>query len=192
MITIKKKNIYKSKLFSLRLIKKSDTNGDWYKWFNDKRITKFMDKGDYKNTRLKQLNYFKKIDKSKTDIIFAICNNKGVHIGNVGLHSVKNKSAQFGILIGDSNYHKKGIGKKTWYLISKFAFKNLKLNIINTKIFEKNLGSIKIAKLIGYKENKKKNEYIYKNKSKFKYISFKLTKENFLIKENEKKNNFKT
>ena len=65
MITIKKKNIYKSKLFSIRLIKKSDTNGDWYKWFNDKKITKFMDKGDYKNTRLKQINYFKKIDKSK-------------------------------------------------------------------------------------------------------------------------------
>lgn len=189
MIVIKKKEIYRSDLFSLRVIKKIDLDGDWYKWFNNKKITKFMDKGEYKNTKIKQSEYFSKIDKSKTDIIFAICNNKKVHIGNVGLHSIKNKSAQFGIFIGNLKYHNLGIGKKTWNLVTKFAFEDLKLNLITTKIMEINLSSIKIAKSLGFKKSKKKIEYIYKDKKKFRYISYRLTKKNFK-KINEKKNNF--
>ncbi len=190
MIIVKKKEIYKSDLFSLRVIKKSDLNGDWYKWFNDKKVTRFMDKGEFKNTRIKQYQYFKKINKSKTDIIFAICNNKKTHIGNVGLHSIKKKGAQFGIFIGNLRYHNLGIGKKTWYIITNFAFKDLKLNFITTKIMELNLSSIKIAKSFGFINVKKKIEYIYKDKKKFKYNSYRLTKKKFLKKINEKKNNF--
>ena len=190
MIFLKKKEIYKSKLFSLRVLKRKDLNGNWYKWFNNKTVTKFMHKGEFRNTRTKQLEYFNKINQSKHDIIFAICNKNGVHIGNVGLHSIKNKSAQFGILIGNLNYHSKGIGKKTWFIITKFAFEKLKLNKIRTKIVDKNIPSINIAKSIGFRENKRKIEYIIKNKKKFRYISFNLTKKLFY--KYEKKNNFST
>lgn len=190
MINIKKKEIYKSDLFSIRVIKKTDLNGDWYKWFNNKEITKFMNKGEFKNTRIKQSEYFSIINKSKTDIIFAICNKNRIHIGNVGLHSIKNKSAQFGIIIGNLRYHNLGIGKKTWYLITKFAFIDLKLNSIRTKIVNVNLGSLKIAKSLGFKEVKNKIEYIFKDKKKFRYVSYKLTKNKFFKEIYEKKNNF--
>ena len=55
---------------------------------------------------------------------------------------------------------------------------------------ELNLSSIKIAKSFGFINVKKKIEYIYKDKKKFKYNSYRLTKKKFLKKINEKKNNF--
>ena len=154
--------------------KKNVLNGSW-KWLNDNRITFFMDKGYEKNTLKKQLDYYKIILDSKADILFAIY-FKNKHIGNVGLHQInfKTKTAQFGIIIGNINYHKKGIGKNVWLSIINFAFNDLKIKKIYTMIVAQNIASNKIAKYLGFKKMKRKY-YIIKNGIKFDYPKYYLT-----------------
>ena len=119
-----------------------------------------MDKGHKKNSFQDQLNYFKKLNQSKNDILFAIYFIKK-HIGNVGLHNInyKKKTAQFGILIGNTNYHNRGIGKQVWFEIIKFGFSQLKLKKIYTMIATKNIPSTKKTIYLGFKKMKKKFFY---------------------------------
>ena len=166
----------------LKLYKKKNVlNGSW-KWLNDKQVTSFMDKGHKKHTLKDQLNYFKKINNSNKDILFAIYYKK-THIGNVGLHQInqKFKTAQFGIVIGDIRYHKKGIGKKVWLEVVKFGFNQLKLKKIYTMIVSKNIASNKIAKNLGFKKLKKKF-FLKKDNLKFDYPKFYLTQKLLKIK----------
>lgn len=170
-----------SNIFLRPYKKKNVLNGSW-KWLNDKRITIFMDKGHKKHTLNDQLKYFKKINNSNKDILFAIY-YKNTHIGNVGLHQInkKLKTAQFGIVIGNTRYHRKGIGKRVWFEIIKFGFINLNLKKIYTMIVSKNIASNKIAKNLGFKKLKKKF-FLKKNDIEYEYPKFYLTQKLLKIK----------
>ena len=174
-IDLVKENLVKKKLIKLKIYKNCNAlNGSW-KWLNNKRVTSLMDKGHQKNTLKDQLNYFKKISKSNNDLLFAIYFRKK-HIGNVGLHKInlKSKTAQFGILIGNTNYHNKGIGKRVWFEVIRFGFTQLKLNKIYTMIVSRNIASNKIAKFLGFKKLKKKF-YLKKNEIIFDYPKYLIT-----------------
>lgn len=174
-VSYTKKNSSLTQNIILKIYKKKNVlNGSW-KWLNDDRITFFMDKGYEKNTLKKQLSYYNSINNSKADILFAIYSNK-IHIGNVGLHQINfiNKTAQFGIIIGNTNYHKKGIGKNVWLSIINFGFNNLKIKKIYTMIVADNIASNKIAKYLGFKKMKRKY-YIIKKGIKFDYPKYYLT-----------------
>jgi len=185
MININKKyqikisNSNQKQLITLKIYNKSNVlNGSW-KWLNSENVTSLMDKGFKKNTFKDQLNYFNKINRSKKDILFAIYfRNK--HVGNVGLHNInyKNKTAQFGIIIGNTNYHNKGIGKKVWYEIMSFGFNQLKLKKIYTMIVTTNIPSTRIARFLGFKKMNKKFFLIKKGK-KLNYPKFFLTQKLF-------------
>ena len=41
---------------------RKDVEGDWWKWLNNKKVTQLMDKGYKRNTKQKQLEYFKKLE----------------------------------------------------------------------------------------------------------------------------------
>lgn len=170
-----KDNLNQKQSIKLKIYKKDNVlNGSW-RWLNDNRVTSLMDKGHKKNTLKDQLDYLKKINQSKNDILFAIYfRNK--HIGNVGLHQInhKSKTAQFGIIIGNTNYHNKGIGKHVWFEIIKFGFTQLKIKKIYSMIVSKNIASNKIAKYLGFKKMKKKF-FLKKNEIKFDYPKYYLT-----------------
>ena len=149
----------------LRPLHIDDVYGNWWKWFNDKEVTRYMNKGNEKNTPEKQRLFFEKVNRSKYHRVFAICEKlNGVHIGTVGLHDidVEKKIAQFGIIIGEKNFWKKGIGKEAWSLVIRHGFCDLNLEDISTKIFKKNKASIKIAERLGFSRNNN-DEKIIKN-----------------------------
>ena len=183
MLFENKNLIINSKKIILRPVQRKDVDGDWWKWLNDKKVTKFMDKGYEKNSKKKQLDYFKKIKRSNKDLLFAICLKNNKHIGCVGLHkiNIKTGQAQFGILIGNTKYHGKGIGKYVWNKIIKFGFDNLDLKVINTMIVKDNVASIKIAKSLGFKIKKIFKNFIKKDNKKHDCISLILKKENWRV-----------
>lgn len=168
-------NLNQRQNVKLKIYKKSNVlNGSW-RWLNDDKVTSLMDKGHKKNTLQDQLDYLKKINKSKNDVLFAIY-FKSKHIGNVGLHQInhKLKTAQFGIIIGDTNYHNRGIGKHVWFEVIKFGFTKLKIKKIYTMIVSKNIASNKIAGHLGFKKMKKKF-FLKKKEIKFEYPKYYLT-----------------
>ena len=166
--------IFSKKVF-LRPIMRKDVEGDWWKWLNNRKVTQLMDKGYKRNTKQKQLEYFKRIRDSNKDLLFAICLNSKKHIGCVGLHQINfNKGkAQFGIIIGNTRYHGRGIGKSVWSEIIKFGFKKLELKTISTMIVKENKASIKIAKSLGFKIKKILKKFIKKKDKEYDYISYK-------------------
>jgi len=75
-----------------------------------------------------------------------------VHIGNVGLQNIEwiNRSAEFGIFIGDKSFWDKGYGTEATLLILKHGFETLNLNRIFLYVFETNPRAIHTYEKIGF------------------------------------------
>lgn len=143
-----------------------DVYGNWWRWFNDLDVTEHMNKGVKENTIEDQLAFFKKVNQSEKDLVLAICDRKsGLHIGITGLHNIDwvKGCAQFGIVIGEKKFWGKGIGSIAWKMIVSYGFEELKLKIIDTKIFSNNLASIKIAEKCGFYKIKLLKNDVEKN-----------------------------
>ena len=104
---------------------------DYLAWMNDKETTQFIQKTK-KNMSLDDLYSFaNKMINSDEDYFFAILLKKNFqHIGNVRLGPIDFNSMKsgFGILIGDKNFHRLGIGTEVMELIKDFSFNYLQLN----------------------------------------------------------------
>lgn len=87
--------------------------------------------------------------------LFGIVENKTDQLlGSGGLHDIDliNGSAQFGIFIGDKEYHGKGYGTEATLLILDFGFNVLNLYNIYLVVYSYNEGAIKSYVKAGFKE----------------------------------------
>tara|TARA_B100001939_G_C16928469_1_gene612861 strand:+ start:271 stop:795 length:525 start_codon:yes stop_codon:yes gene_type:complete len=155
----------------LRKLKYSDTNGEWPTWLNDKSTVKYTNKRNIKNSTETVIKYFKKKKNSKNDILFAICKKNNEHIGNIGLHKIKNQSAQYGILLG-KKYQSKGYGTRALKLLIKYAFTKLFFKKIYTYIDNRNFKSIKITKKNYFKKTSNYKFKSLKNGTRIKYDKY--------------------
>jgi RimJ/RimL family protein N-acetyltransferase len=152
--------------FYLRELRESDLEGNWYNWFNDSRVTMYQNKKIFPNTRGNQRDYFEKLKSSNSDIVFAIIEKEtNEHIGNVGLHHIDwvHSSAELGIVIGETEFYGKKIGKQAWKLITEYGFSTLNLHRIYALIMTNNIVSIKCAEAAGFICEGKIRDYFYKN-----------------------------
>ena len=148
-----------NKEISLKTLNQQDAVGRWWQWFNDKEVTKYMNKGHHQNTPEKQLDFFNKVKNSNQDCVLGIFYNKNdKHIGTTAIHNIRYESGlkkgNFGIIIGEKFFWGKGYGTQAWRMMTNFAFNTLDLNVIETKVFSSNLSSLKVAKKIGFKRKK--------------------------------------
>lgn len=143
------------KEISLKTLNQQDAVGRWWQWFNDKEVTKYMNKGHHQNTPEKQLDFFNKVKNSNQDCVLGIFYNKNnKHIGTTALHNIRYelgiKKANFGIIIGEKFFWGKGYGTQAWKMMTNYGFNTLDLNLIETKIFSSNKSSLKVAQKIGF------------------------------------------
>ena len=75
-------------------------------------------------------------------------------LGNVGFNSVDllNRTATMGIMLGNSNYQRKGYGIEAVKLILDYGFSFLNLRNISLNVFEYNEVAYNLYKKIGFKE----------------------------------------
>ena len=78
-------------------------HSDYYKWFNDPYITRYIHSGVFPNTRAKQERFF--TEESQERLILAIANKNGDIIGTTSLMRIdyKTRIASFGIIMGNLN-----------------------------------------------------------------------------------------
>ena len=76
------------------LDKKILFNSDWYKWFNDQKITKHLEQGVFPNTKQRQLDFFNTFILKKKDFNKKINDEKKIQLGIV----LKNKKKILGII----------------------------------------------------------------------------------------------
>jgi RimJ/RimL family protein N-acetyltransferase len=77
---------------------------------------------------------------------------KWVPIGNCGFHEIdwRNRSAEFGIMIGEKSYWNQGYGTEAVRLLMKHGFDALNLNRIYLRVFENNHRAIRVYEKVGF------------------------------------------
>jgi RimJ/RimL family protein N-acetyltransferase len=106
-------------------------------------------------------DYLANRDKSVRLAILA--DNK--YVGNVNLTQINNihRSAEFSILIGDSNFRGKGIGLHSSLKILDHGFKNLGLQRIWLSVLTSNEAAFNLYKKMGFEEEGVLRKAIFKN-----------------------------
>jgi aryl-alcohol dehydrogenase-like predicted oxidoreductase/RimJ/RimL family protein N-acetyltransferase len=151
-----KKNLKINKNIFVKTMNLKYVNGNYFNWFGDKKIKKYI---SYKPKSILDLkNNVYHYLKSKRTKFFAIFYKK-LHVGNIKIDNIsfQKKSCTFGIMIGHRQFRNIGLGTISIQYIKNWALKNKIINIY-LGVDKKNKPAIKLYKNNGfhiYKATKK-------------------------------------
>ena len=126
----------------------------YVEWLNDLEVTYYLGTTSTILSLFKEKEFLENLCK-QGDPIFGIVDAKtGELIGGCGLHQINqiNRTAEFGIFIGDKNYWGKGFGEEATRLVLDFGFNILNLRNIFLNVFDYNKRGIKCYEKVGFKE----------------------------------------
>ena len=106
--------------------------------------------------------------RSASDISLAVILTDGDrHIGNIGLHSIDsdNRSAEFGILLGDETMRGKGYGTEAGRLILNYAFDELGVHRVMLRAYAFNAGALRMYAKLGFREEGRLRDAYYRHGS---------------------------
>ena len=108
-------------------------NSNWYSWFNDRDITKFLEQGVYPNTRDKQLEFLKNIPSDRIALI--IVDKEERNIGVISLSFINHIKKSCDIALVVSNEGDKRlrpyISLEAMALMTTHAFNMLAIERVN-------------------------------------------------------------
>lgn len=152
---------------------------------NDQEINQYL-LGYLPITLAAEKQWIENTGKSKDDIVLTIVAKLIVAkridekpIGNVGLHRIKHKDshATFGIFIGDKDCQERGHGTEAARLIIDYGFNQLNLHRINSSAVAFNTRSIKMHLRLGFKEEGRARQKLFRNGAYHDEIIFGLLRE---------------
>lgn len=133
-------------------------------WFNDPMVRLTLT-SPFPCNRLKEREFLEKLYKDNRDVVLAVVAKEGdVHIGVAGLHGMglPNRSATFGIGIGEKEYWDKGFGTEATALMLRYGFESLNLHRIMLWVFDFNDRGLHIYQKLGFKEEGRKRESVFR------------------------------
>ena len=145
----------KRKLIQAKCLSPTDVNREYISELNK---SKFIE--NQNNKVKKQINYIKKIQKSKNKILIGFF-FKNKLIGTSGFQKINTDKPTVGIFI----FNKKFLGKKLSHLVTAngclFLHKVLRKKIFSCGISNKNINSIKMFKKIGFDSYFRRNNVTF-------------------------------
>lgn len=151
----------------LRAIEKADIPR-FVRWLNDPEVTRFLSFFSPLSMAMEENWFEQQLKTSPAEgQVFSIEVQAGddwIHIGNTGLHQIEsiNRSAEFGIFIGETGYHQKGLGLAATRLTMKHGFENLNLNRIYLYVCEANSRAINTYEKAGFVHEGVLREAVFK------------------------------
>ena len=127
----------------------------YQRWLNDLGTTRTLDLPPQPMTIEKEQSWYEAQAKSQDDATFTIYERQTMRpIGNTGVHEIdhRNRTAIYGIVIGEPDCRGKGYGTETTRLMLDFAFTALGLNNVMLMVFEFNPAGIGAYMKAGFKE----------------------------------------
>ena len=122
------------------------------RWINDPRIWTTVHSRPPMNAQ-REREWVESQGKSETDYVFGVALTEGDRlIGSCGLHgiSVRGHSATLGIMIGEVEFHNRGLGTEIMQMLVRFGFEELNLNRIELCVFEHNPRAIHVYEKVGF------------------------------------------
>lgn len=130
-----RKIFIKGKTINLVCLDKEDVeNTRWYGWFNDRNVTKFLQKGYFPSTIHSQMAFFDNNLRNSTDLLQLGIVNKSSSklLGVVSLSNIDfiNRHAEISLVIGEPEGRDFSTSVEAWRLIFWHGFNVLNLNRI--------------------------------------------------------------
>lgn len=152
----------------LRPVRRSDVE-DSLKWFNDPEVTQYISMY-LPMTEMAEEKFIESLGSTEAGknamfCIEAVENNRNKPIGTVGLDNInlKDHHAEFEITIGEKDYWSNGYGTEAAQLIIRYGFEQLNLHRIDSFAFSFNERSVRLHKRVGFKEEGRQREAVFKN-----------------------------
>ena len=172
----------KGKSVLLRPVKKSDISY-FLKWFNDPEVIQYLTLY-LPMTEMSEEKYIEELGttRAKSDAPFVIEAIEGAStkpIGNCGLHEINSKdhNATFGIVIGEKDYWSKNYGTEATRLVINYGFQQLNLHRISSTAFAFNERSIRLHKKVGFREEGRLRQAMFKNGQYHDLVQFGILRE---------------
>ncbi len=128
----------------LRKLTDRDVTEDYLSWFANEQVNNYLDVKFL--SKESAADYITKGFASGTHFMYGIfLSHYDKHIGNCKIGPVNqiSKVADLVTVIGDTNYHKKGLGSLAIKLGSELAFEQYNIRKLSGRINTKNLSSVK-------------------------------------------------
>lgn len=135
--------------------------GTYTRWFNDLEVQKNLIIPVPIITLESEKEWITNIGKREDTVVFAIVEKKGnTLIGNAGLHQInlRNRSAEFGIVIGEKKFWGKGFGTEATMLVLDYGFNVLNLHSIYLNAYAYNERGLGCYRKCGFKEVGRRRE----------------------------------
>lgn len=140
-------------IINLRNLVRQDLYGNYFDWFNNQENDQYTTHALFPNNIEKMEEYFEASKNNNILLLAIIHKNDNKHVGNIVLRNFDwiNRNAEYAIIIGERNYHGKGIGTEATKMILNHGFSRYNLHMIYLDVHEKNTGAIKIYQKAGFK-----------------------------------------
>lgn len=141
-------------------------NSDWYQWFNDQAVCKFLQKGRFPNTRKAQRIFFESQIESSNQIVQLglVERGKSNLVGVVSLNNIDfiNRAADISIVIGDLKSQKLSLSIDAMRLMISHAFCSLNLNRVSAGTFSQDWSNC-LIKMLGFELEGLAKQAVYKD-----------------------------
>jgi RimJ/RimL family protein N-acetyltransferase len=117
-------------------------------------------------SRQREREYIEGLYKSADSVVFGIVlSETGELVGCCGLRGIDgpNRSAELGILIGDSAQRNKSFGTEATRLLVRYAFEELNLNRVSLQVFADNARGIAAYGRAGFVEEGRCRQAVYRS-----------------------------
>tara|TARA_A100001011_G_scaffold392919_1_gene481560 strand:- start:132 stop:704 length:573 start_codon:yes stop_codon:yes gene_type:complete len=148
----KKNIIIKGDFFTLTPFSLEFVTARYLSWLHDKKINKYLAKAGHETSLSKAKEYCDYLIQSPLDIFLAIVlNENNLHVGNVRLGPMDFDSqlCKFSMMIGDSNFHGKGLGTSILELCIDFVFNDLQMNKFYLDVVSENKPALRVYEKCG-------------------------------------------
>ena len=135
---------------NLRPLETSDLE-NIMKWVNDPEVVGNFAELGKEITREEEEKYLERILSSDTDRMYAIEDQEGNYIGNIGIHEINksDRSGRFGLIIGNKDYWGQGYGQSAINALLDKAFSELEMHKVwgvfletNEKMYHINVNKV--------------------------------------------------
>ncbi len=184
MLHIRRKYFpHKTRRTLLRLHEESDIES-WVTWLNNHEITKWTSISP-PLTYEDEKEFFDDTRANLACLPISICERKSkkpIGVTSLEIDPLNNKSAAFGIIIGDTSFWNQGYGREVLTEILTVGFEQLQLERIHLDVFVNNLGAIRCYEACGMKRVGLERKKFLKQDGFHDTFLYEILKEDFVLK----------
>lgn len=166
----------------LRALQEADADGPYPKWLNDQAVCAGNSHGLFPYSREAARAFIAGNSGPDRLTLAIVLKENQRHIGNISLQAIHRvyRSAEFAILLGESDCWGQGYGAEAGLLILRHGFTRLNLHRVACGTFVSNCGMISLAQALGMREEGRRRQAAFVGGNYEDIVEFGVLRDEFL------------